>query len=72
VGRLAGFSYRQVLARLRQLGFVDSRPAKGCHEVWRHRDGRYAVLTRHPGDIPEGTLRAILRQAGIDPDDFLA
>jgi ABC-type nitrate/sulfonate/bicarbonate transport system substrate-binding protein len=25
----------------------------------------------HPGDMPEGTLRAILRQAGIDPDDFL-
>jgi hypothetical protein len=25
----------------------------------------------HPGDIPEGTMRAILKQAGIEPDDFL-
>ncbi|PIE73642.1 MAG: addiction module toxin, HicA family, partial [Deltaproteobacteria bacterium] len=24
-----------------------------------------------PGDMPEGTLRAILKQAGISPDDFL-
>ena len=26
----------------------------------------------HPGDMPEGTLRAILRQADVDPDEFLA
>jgi predicted RNA binding protein YcfA (HicA-like mRNA interferase family) len=25
----------------------------------------------HPGDMPEGTLQAILKQAGIDVDDFL-
>ena len=24
----------------------------------------------HPGDFPEGTLRAILKQAGITPDQF--
>jgi len=27
---------------------------------------------RQAAGIPEGTLRAILRQAGIDPDIFLA
>ena len=25
----------------------------------------------HPGDMPEGTLRAILKQADIIPEDFL-
>ncbi len=25
----------------------------------------------HAGDMPEGTLRAILKQAGVDVDDFL-
>jgi hypothetical protein len=25
----------------------------------------------HPGDMPEGILRAILKQAGIEPDVFL-
>ncbi|MFH0728159.1 MAG: type II toxin-antitoxin system HicA family toxin [Pseudomonadota bacterium] len=30
-----------------------------------------ASIPNHPGDIPEGTLRAILKQTGIDPDDFV-
>ena len=25
----------------------------------------------NPGDMPEGTLRAILKQAGIEPGQFL-
>jgi len=25
----------------------------------------------HPGDTPEGTLRAILKQAGVKPEEFL-
>jgi hypothetical protein len=28
-------------------------------------------MERHPGEMPEGTLRAILRQADIEPDVFL-
>jgi predicted RNA binding protein YcfA (HicA-like mRNA interferase family) len=28
-------------------------------------------VPNHPGDMPEGTLRAILKQADIDPDVFL-
>jgi len=24
----------------------------------------------HPGDIPAGTLRKILKQAGLTPDEF--
>jgi hypothetical protein len=29
------------------------------------------TIPNHPGDMPEGTLRAILREAGITPNDFL-
>jgi predicted RNA binding protein YcfA (HicA-like mRNA interferase family) len=29
------------------------------------------MVANHPGDIPEGTLRAILKQADVEPDDFL-
>ncbi len=32
---------------------------------------RYTTIPNHSGDMPEGTLRAILRQAGISPEDFL-
>jgi predicted RNA binding protein YcfA (HicA-like mRNA interferase family) len=26
---------------------------------------------RHPGDLPEGTVHAILRQAGLSADDYM-
>jgi len=33
---------------------------------------RYTTIPNHPGDMPEGTLRAILKQAGVEPEDFLS
>jgi len=29
------------------------------------------TVPRHPGDLPEGNVRAIVRQAGVDSDAFL-
>lgn len=73
MGRLAGFSYRDVTRRLRAFGFEPSGRQKGSHEGWANDAvQRSTIVPRHPGDIPEGTLRSILRQAGISPDDFLA
>ena len=73
MGRLSGFSYREVTRRLRRLGFVYDRPGAGSHELWRHElDGRKVTLPRHNKDMAEGTLRAILRQAQISVEDFLA
>jgi ABC-type uncharacterized transport system fused permease/ATPase subunit len=31
----------------------------------------YTTIPNHTGDMPEGTLRAILKQAGISPEEFL-
>ena len=72
MGRLAGFKYRQIVRRLKSLGFVFDRQAAGSHEIWynEHTD-RYTTVPNHPGDMPEGTLRTILREAGIAPLDFL-
>ena len=72
MGRLAGFRYRQVVARLQDRGFVFDRQAAGSHEIWFNpQTNRYTTVPNHPGDVPEGTLRVILKQAGIHPDDFL-
>ena len=72
MGRLAGFRYREIVRRLKALGFTFDRQAAGSHEIWFHPStNRYTTIPNHPGDMPEGTLRAILRQAGIDPDVFL-
>ena len=72
MGRLAGFPYREVTRRMRGLGFEFDRHAKGSHEIWWNPTSRRrTTIPCHPGDLPEGTLRAILRQAGVAPEDFL-
>ncbi len=72
MGRLAGFKYREVARKLRTLGFVFDRAGPGSHEIWRHAlTGRKVTLPHHARDMAEGTLRAILRQAGIDIEPFL-
>ncbi|MBI5435784.1 MAG: type II toxin-antitoxin system HicA family toxin [Nitrosomonadales bacterium] len=72
MGRLAGFKYREIVKRLRLFGFEFARQAAGSHEIWHNpTTHRYTTIPNHPGDMPEGTLRAILKQAGIEPDDFL-
>ncbi|MDE0204649.1 MAG: type II toxin-antitoxin system HicA family toxin [Candidatus Tectomicrobia bacterium] len=73
MGRLAGFTYRQVTRKLRRLGFRFDRQARGSHEVWRNPDTRHrTTILNHPGDLPEGTLAAILQQAAIAVEEFLA
>jgi predicted RNA binding protein YcfA (HicA-like mRNA interferase family) len=72
MGRLAGFKYSEAIKKLRSLGFAFYRHAAGSHEIWYNaRTNRYTTIPNHPGDLPEGTLRAVLKQANIDPDDFL-
>ncbi|MDG4561981.1 MAG: type II toxin-antitoxin system HicA family toxin [Candidatus Competibacter sp.] len=72
MGRLAGFRYREIVRRLKQLGFEFDRHAAGSHEIWFNpATNRYTTIPNHPGDMPEGTLGAILKQAGIEPEVFL-
>jgi predicted RNA binding protein YcfA (HicA-like mRNA interferase family) len=72
MGRLAGFKYRDIVIILKKFGFEFLRQAAGSHEIWFNpTTNRYTTLPNPPGDMPEGTLRAILKQADIKPDDFL-
>ncbi|MDY6823660.1 MAG: type II toxin-antitoxin system HicA family toxin [Thermodesulfobacteriota bacterium] len=72
MGRLAGFRYREIIKRLKAHGFLFDRQAAGSHEIWyNNKTDRYTTVPNHPGDMPEGTLRAILKQANITPDEFL-
>lgn len=72
MGRLSGFKYREIVRRLKLLGFSFDRQAAGSHEIWHNETtDRYTTIPNHPGDMPEGTLRAIIKQAGIEVDKFL-
>ncbi|MCX6258295.1 MAG: type II toxin-antitoxin system HicA family toxin [Bacteroidia bacterium] len=53
-------------------GFEFYRQAAGSHEIWYNpKTNRFTTVPNHSGDMPEGTLRAILKQADIDIDDIL-
>ena len=72
MGRLAGFKYRQIIKKLKNLGFEFDRQAAGSHEIWFNPvTEKYTTIPNHPGDMPEGTLKAILKQADITTDQFL-
>jgi predicted RNA binding protein YcfA (HicA-like mRNA interferase family)/plasmid stability protein len=72
MGRLGGFRYREIVARLQRAGFRFDRQGAGSHEIWFNpATSRQVAVSRHAGDMPEGTLRAILRTADITPEYFL-
>lgn len=66
-------TYAELSRNLRALGCVLKRQGKGSHEIWHNPTvNRSAVIPNHPGDIPTGTLRAILKQLGIPREDLEA
>jgi predicted RNA binding protein YcfA (HicA-like mRNA interferase family) len=55
---------------LERLGFVRTHQ-KGSHATYRHPDGCRTVVPIHAGrDLPLGTLRKILRDIGLTPEEF--
>jgi predicted RNA binding protein YcfA (HicA-like mRNA interferase family) len=72
MGRLSGYRYREIIKILKLFGFEFYRQAAGSHEIWHNpTTNRYTTIPNHTGDMPEGTLRAILKQADIDVEDFI-
>jgi predicted RNA binding protein YcfA (HicA-like mRNA interferase family) len=72
MGRLAGFSADDVIRKLKRAGFSFDRQARGSHEIWWNPKTRArTTIPHHPGDLPEGTVHAILHQAKVDIDEFL-
>ncbi len=64
-------TYRELSRKLRALGCEFRRQSKGSHEIWTNpMNKRSAVIPNHPGDIPAGTLAAILKQLDISREDL--
>jgi predicted RNA binding protein YcfA (HicA-like mRNA interferase family) len=44
---------------------------RGSHHRLRHPDGRATTVPVHAGkDVPKGTLRAVIRDAGLSAEDL--
>lgn len=60
---------RDLIKTLEKFGFVQTG-GKGSHVRLKHSDGRWTQVAVHTKPIPQGTLRAILRQSKLDVKDL--
>lgn len=71
--RLPSLRAVQVMRALERAGFLQVR-SKGSHKVFQHPDdpARRAIVSDHRGNnVPQGTLRSIIDQAGLTVDEFI-
>ena len=66
--KLPCVSGARVIRALLRLGF-ERRRQRGSHVVLR-RGGNVCVVPQHR-EVDQGTLRGILRQANLSPDEFI-
>ncbi|MCF8568159.1 type II toxin-antitoxin system HicA family toxin [Alicyclobacillus tolerans] len=58
----------QMMTLLRRAGFVQVSQ-KGSHVKMRHVNGHVTIVPNHR-ELAQGTVRSILRQAGLSEEDF--
>jgi predicted RNA binding protein YcfA (HicA-like mRNA interferase family) len=71
LGRLKPQPFREVKRRLQAAGFIETSQ-KGSHVkfVRRSEAGVDTAIVPKKSEMAVGTLRSILNQAHIDPDDW--
>ncbi|MCO6438680.1 MAG: type II toxin-antitoxin system HicA family toxin [Phycisphaerae bacterium] len=70
--RLPTISGREAVRALQQLGYVMDHQTGG-HVILRHQDPPHRRLTiPNHRELAKGTLRAIIRQAGLTVEEFAA
>lgn len=60
---------RDLIKTLEKFGFIQTG-GRGSHVRLKHPDGRWTQVAVHPKPIPQGTLRAIIRQSKLDLKDL--
>jgi predicted RNA binding protein YcfA (HicA-like mRNA interferase family) len=72
VSLLPRISGREAVAAFRRLGYEVDRQ-KGSHIILRHREAPFRRLTvPDHREVAKGTLRALIREAGITVEEFAA
>jgi len=68
------FSNDEIIAALERAGFV-ARKGRGGHGAWVTEEPggghRVVIVPLAKREIPHGTFRSILKQAGLTYDEFL-
>ncbi|MBI1177491.1 addiction module toxin, HicA family [bacterium] len=69
--KLVPISHRELARKLKRAGFEMIRTKR--HPVYYSAKRNMTVpIPNHPGDVPKGTLRTIIRELGMSVDEFNA
>ncbi|MDE2802367.1 MAG: type II toxin-antitoxin system HicA family toxin [Chloroflexota bacterium] len=65
-------TYAELTRKLRRLGCVFARQARGSHEIWANdKTGATSPIPRHGNrDLKPGTLLRIIRNLGITKEEL--
>ena len=67
--KLVPISHRELARKLRRAGFVEIRTSR--HPVYYSAEKDLTIpIPVHPGDVPKGTLRSIIREMQISVEEF--
>jgi len=67
--KLVRISYRELASKLKRAGYREIRTSR--HPVYYIAEKDITIpVPRHAGDIPIGTLRAIVREMGLSVEEF--
>lgn len=67
--KLVRISYKELASRLKRSGYREIRTSR--HPVYYLAEKDITIpVPRHPGDVPIGTLRAIVREMGLSVEEF--
>ena len=67
--KLIPISHKELAKKLKRAGYVEIRTSR--HPVYYLESKNLTIpVPKHPGDVPKGTLRAIIREMGIDVGSF--
>ena len=70
--KLPSLTARDIIKKLKKAGFVFDRYAKGSHEIWYNPTTKNrTTIPKHPGDVPKGTLKAIIKGSGLTTEEFI-
>lgn len=62
---------KQIIQKLKRLGFVEDHKT-GSHLILYHPGTKKrAVVPYHLKDLPKGTLVSLLKEAGVEKEEFI-
>ena len=69
MSKLVPISHRELARRLRRAGYQEIRTTR--HPVYYLAEKNITIpVPQHPGDVPKGTLRTIIREMGLTVEEF--